>query len=383
MDQIKPIRLALNTTALLSQKTGIGRYTYELAQRLGIDPSLSISFYYGAFWSNEVKHNAPPAIAGLLPLVRQYVPFSYELKSLIQHHRFRRQATVKNFDLYHEPNNAPLPFDGPMVLTVHDLSWIRYPSMHPPERVRAMNRNFEPGLRRASRIITVSEFVKRELVQEFGLRPEIIHTTPLGASPSFRPRNAQETSTVLQSHGLEHGRYILALGTLEPRKNLEVAIAAFSRLPSKIQNQYPLVLVGMSGWLTESIERLIQPLRAKGLIKQLGFLPDHELPFIVAGAACMIYPSVYEGFGLPPLEAMSCGVPVITSNAASLPEVVGNSGIMLDPQDVVAFTQAMEQLLNTPDMRLKVGEQGMQRSRSFSWERCATQTQDVYRQAVS
>lgn len=383
MDRTSALRVALNTTSLLSPRTGIGRYTFELAQRLSTAPGVDASFFYGAFWSKEVNSQASPAVAGLLPAVRRYLPYSYELRHWVQRHRFQGQARGHRFDVYHEPNNVPLPFDGPLVLTVHDLSWIRYPSMHPAERVRAMNHNFEPGLRRAARIITDSQFVKDELVAQFGVRPEIIHPIALGASAVFRPHAAGETSAVLQSHGLEHGRYILALGTLEPRKNLRVAIEAYSCLPARLQEQYTLVMVGMTGWLSEPLERLISPLRAKGLIRQLGFLPDDELPVVVAGAACMVYPSVYEGFGLPPLEAMSCGVPVIASHAASLPEVVGEAGILLDPQDTVAFKQAMEQMLDAPEARLEKAAQGLQRSRAFSWDRCWNQTLDVYRMATA
>jgi len=382
MDQAAVNRIALNTTALLSPKTGIGRYILELAQRLSDMPEWDASFFYGAFWSKDVRGQTPPTVAGLLPAVRRYLPYSYELRRWVQCHRFQHHNEGGHFALYHEPNNVPLPFDGPLVLTVHDLSWIRYPAMHPTERVRAMNRHFEPGLRRATRIITDSQCVKDELAAQFGVNPELIHPIALGASAAFVPRAAEDTWAVLQSHQLTHGRYILALGTLEPRKNLGVAIAAYSQLPARLQEQFPLVIVGMTGWLSESIERLIGPLRAKGLIRQLGFLPEDDLPQVVAGATCMVYPSVYEGFGLPPLEAMACGVPVITSNAAAVAEVVGDAGMLMHPQDTDAFAQTMQHLLDNPEARDAQAAQGLQRSAVFSWERCAEQTRNVYRLAA-
>lgn len=383
MNQAPALRVALNTTSLLSPKTGIGRYTYELAKRLSTVPGLDASFFYGAHWSKEVSDQTSPAVAGLLPTIRRYLPYSYELRRWIQRNRFQSRAKERCFDLYHEPNNVSLPFDGPLVLTVHDLSWIRFPALHPAERVRAMNLSFEPGLKRAAQIITDSEFVKEELVIQFGVKPELIHPIPLGASAAFRPHTAQETSAVLQSHDLTHGQYVLALGTLEPRKNLGVAIEAYSKLPATIQDRYPLLMVGMTGWLSEPLERMVRPLLAKGLIRQLGFLPEEELPQVVAGATCMVYPSVYEGFGLPPLEAMACGVPVITSNAASLPEVVGDAGVLVHPHDTDAFKLAMEQMLDNPDARNEKAAQGLKRSRQFSWDRCADQTQDIYHLAVS
>lgn len=383
MDRTGTLRVALNTTSLLSPKTGIGRYAFELAQRLFTTPGVDASFFYGAFWSKEINRQVSPTVAGLLPAIRRYLPYSYELRHWVQLHRFQSQAKAQRFDLYHEPNNVPLPFDGPLVLTVHDLSWIRYPAMHPAERVRAMNRQFEPGLRRAERIITDSQFIKDEVVAQFGIKPELIHPIALGASDAFKPRTEEETSAVLATHALKHGRYILALGTLEPRKNLGVVIEAYSQLHARLQEQYPLVLVGMTGWLSEPLERMISPLRANGLLRQLGFLSDHELPLVVAGAACMVYPSVYEGFGLPPLEAMSCGVPVITSNAASVPEVVGDAGIQIHPQDTDAFREAMELLLENPEMQHGMATQSLQRSGMFSWDRCAHQTLDIYRLATA
>lgn len=297
----------------------------------------------------------------------------------MQNNRVAQHAKQHSIALYHEPNIVPLAFDGPTVITVHDLSWIRHPEAHPPERVRAMNKYFPAGLEQASLILTISDFVKQELMDVFGVKPERIRPVLLGVEALFHPRSADETRVVLSAHGLVHGQYVLAVGTLEPRKNLEVALRAFMQLTPALRKHFPLVLVGMKGWHTSALEQQIAPLVAAGVIRQLGYLPRENLAKIVAGATTLIYPSVYEGFGLPPLEAMVCGVPVITSNVSSIPEVVGDAGLMLNPLDVEGFAGAMELLLANPDERSRMAALALARSSQFSWAKCVTQTVDAYK----
>ena len=196
------MRVAFNATGLLSPLTGIGQYSRQLALGLAAHDALDAEFFYGAYWSIEVRAAPLPSAASALPWIRRNVPFSYELRRLVQKHRFAAHAKPGRFDLYHEPNILPLPFGGPTVITVHDLSWIRYPHTHPVERVRAMGKYFEPGLQRASLILTDSEFVKRELMEVFGVKPERIQSVPLGVEALFRPQSATETLSVLSRHSL-------------------------------------------------------------------------------------------------------------------------------------------------------------------------------------
>jgi glycosyltransferase involved in cell wall biosynthesis len=374
------IRLAFNATSLLSPLTGIGQYTRHLAFGLASRADIDANFFYGAAWSKSVRDAPLPGPAGLLPLLRRYVPYSYELRRLVQGNRwFVKQSKSRPFDLYHEPNILPFPFYGPTVITVHDLSWIRHPNAHPQERVRAMNKYFQPGLEQASLVLTDSEFVKQELIDVFGVKPERIRAVMLGVEALFHPRSADETALVLHAHGLIHGRYILAVGTLEPRKNLSVALQAFMRLSPALRKQFPLVLVGMKGWNTSELEKQITPLVASGEIRLLGYLPREDLATIISGAANLVYPSIYEGFGLPPLEAMACGVPVIASNVSSIPEVVGDTGILLDPHDINAFTEAMNLMISSPDLRGAMGKKALERSRGFTWSNCVNETVDAYK----
>lgn len=377
------MHVAFNATSLLSPLTGIGQYSRQLALGLASHANIDADFFYGAIWSKEVRGAPLPGPAGLVPWLRKHVPFSYELRRLIQNNRFAQHAKKQAFDLYHEPNILPLPFQGPTVITVHDLSWIRYPQAHPPERVRAMDKYFQPGLERASLILTDSEFVKRELMDVFGVKAERIRPVLLGVEALFHPRSADETRAVLDAHDLVHGQYILAVGTLEPRKNLAVALRAFMQLTPALRRRFPLVLVGMKGWHTSALEQQIAPLVAAGEIRQLGYLPREHLATVIAGATTLIYPSIYEGFGLPPLEAMACGVPVITSNVSSIPEVVGDTGLMLDPQDVDGFVKGMEALLTAPDVRETMARKALARSAQFTWASCVSQTVEAYRLVLS
>lgn len=377
------MRVAFNATSLLSPLTGIGQYSRQLALGLVNHKNIDPDFFYGAVWSNKVRDAPLPGPAGLVPWLRKHVPYSYALRRMVQNHRFAQHASSRAIDLYHEPNILPLPFDGPTVITVHDLSWIRYPEAHPVERVRAMDKYFKLGLARASLILTDSEFVKRELIDVFSVQPERICPVLLGVEALFHPQVAGETQTVLDAHRLVHGQYLVAVGTLEPRKNLAVALRAFMQLPTPLRQRFPLVLVGMKGWYTSGLERQLGPLIAAGEVRQLGYLPRSDLAAIIAGATALVYPSIYEGFGLPPLEAMACGVPVITSNVSSIPEVVGDCGLMLAPEDVDGFAKAMETLLLAPDVRNRMAQKALARSAQFTWKNCVSQTVDAYRRVLS
>lgn len=377
------MRVAFNATALLSPLTGIGQYGSQLARSLATLPTLELDYFYGAFWDKQLKDDAATgSVAAALPWLRRHIPYSYELRRWVQNNRFQQHARKSRFDVYHEPNILPLRFDGPTVITVHDLSWIRYPETHPVERVRAMNRYFEAGLRQASAIITDAQSVKRELLDTFGLATDFVTPIPLGVDAMFSPQSAAQTQSAREKHGLEHGRYFLAVGTLEPRKNLTTALRAYSQLPADLRSQYPLVLIGMKGWHTTALERQMTPLVQAGQVRQLGYVSRSDLVLLMAAARALVYPSIYEGFGLPPLEAMACGTPVICSNASSLPEVVGDAGIMVDAMDDLALSDAMHHLVRDEASWLALQRKSLDRAQQFTWKVCAEETLKVYQSVV-
>jgi alpha-1,3-rhamnosyl/mannosyltransferase len=372
------MRLAFNATALLSPLTGIGHYSLHLAQELLKCQSIESHFFYGAFWDKRL-HARPSPIAKSLPWLRRHLPYSYQLRRLAQNISFGQQARRSHFDVYHDPNIIPLRFSGRTVVTVHDLSWIRHPETHPVERVRAMNRYFSAGLAQADRVITDSVFVKQELVDVMGVAAERISAIPLGVEALFNPMQAADTYPLLERHGLKHGRYFLAVGTLEPRKNLMVALRAYQKLPAATRQHFPMVLIGMNGWHMSALQKQMQQLESAGQLRQLGYLSRPDLATVMAGATALIYPSIYEGFGLPPLEAMACGVPVICANNSSLPEVVGDAGLLVDPHDESSLAQMMLQLADDDSLRSSLAERARERATQFTWARCAEQTIDVYR----
>lgn len=385
------MKVAFNATPLLSPLTGIGQYTYHLAKGLQADPELDMHFFYAGAWRQDVQEANESIEAQtswrlkLRSVVKKSIPDAarYNLSRYWRQRSFSQGCRQKTVDLYHEPNFLAYRCDVPSVITAHDLSWIRYPQTHPKERVAEMNRFFQPGLERASLILTDSEFVKQELMDLFGTPAQRIKSIPLGAEAVFHPRSEQETSMVLNQQGLTHGRYLLAVGTLEPRKNLGMALEAYRSLPAAMREHHPLVLVGMKGWLTSALEKQMAPLVAAGHIRVLGYLQRDELATIISGALCLIYPSIYEGFGLPPLEAMASAVPVISSNVSSLPEVVGDSGVLIDPENAPDLAQAMTRMVEDSEFRNTLAAKSLERSRLFSWERCVTQTAAAYRQVLT
>jgi glycosyltransferase involved in cell wall biosynthesis len=373
------MHLAFNATALLSPLTGIGQYSYHLAAGLMEQEGLEVDYFYGAYWSSQLRNSPAGTLAASLPWLRRHIPYSYELRRWLQNSQFRKGAGRMKFDIYHEPNILALEFDGPTVITVHDLSWIRHPEAHPAERVRAMNRYFESGLRRAKALITDSAFVKQELVDVFGVAADLISPIPLGVEDLFKPLTPTQTLEVLRRHQLVHGHYFLAVGTLEPRKNLALALNAYLQLPNVLRERNPLVLIGMKGWDTSALEQKIAPLVRNGQVRQPGYVERADLAVLMAGARTLVYPSLYEGFGLPPLESMACATPVICANASSLPEVVGQAGVLIGAHDDEALAKAMLRMVEDPHWRDGLARQAVERAASLTWERCVQKTMAVYR----
>ena len=372
----------MNAQCLLSPLTGIGQYTRHLMNAISARARFQLNYFSGHSWGREMPTGAGSRYGRLKRIAKRIVPNAHEVSRRIQRIEFERGARKLRCDLYHDPNFLPFEFPGPIVTTVHDLSVVRHPEMHPKPRRQLMEKYFPSALERSRCIITDSVFVRDELVAAFGTPPAKIHPIYLGVSPDYRPRTADETKATLAAHGLAHGRYVLAVGTLEPRKNLIQGLRAFRRLPEALRESMPFVIVGMKGWLTEGIEAEIAALAAKGQVRPLGYLPDEALLHLYAGAAMLVYPSIYEGFGLPALEAMASGIPVITSDRSSLPEVVGDVGITVDPADDAGLADAMRRLAEDTRERSDRAARGLARARGFTWARCAEETECVYRIAL-
>ncbi len=384
IDAMNPstMRIALNATPLLSPLTGIGQYTASLAthlELLGID----LHLFYGRRWSREILAAPIKGIETAKTLVKKWVPRPYRVIRAAQQAAFSLGARTRRPDLYHDPTGFLLRFDGPSVATVHDLSWLRFPDAHPPDRVDAYRRMFDSTLALSAHIITDAESTRSELIGEFGASPDRVTAIPLAARAIFSPRTGSEAAQPLAAHGLGFRRFLLAVGTVEPRKNLEAVVRAYSSQEAQFRERLPLVLVGMSGWLTAAFDTLVSPMVERGEVRRLGYVSDDELAALYASARAVIYPSLYEGFGLPPLEAMASGTPVIVSNVSSLPEVVGDAGIQVDPHDVEALREAIRVLSEDDERWEALRSAGLARAARFSWERCARETLAVYRKVLA
>jgi alpha-1,3-rhamnosyl/mannosyltransferase len=380
--ELQDIRIAFNGSALLSPLTGVGQYSKCLAERLVASSEAQLHIFYAAIWSRDIRTGPIREIGALKDFIKKVVPQPYRVSRAVQQWRFNLGIKAIRPHIYHEPNFLPFRFDGPTVITAHDLSWIRFPETHPFERVAVMNELFPRSLAAASHVLTDAEFVRQEIINEFGVAPHRVTAVPLGVRPIFRPRTAADCAAALAERGLEYRRYVLCVGTQEPRKNLELAIRAYAGLPSATRSCYPLVTVGMKGWLTSRLESVMQPLVASGELHPLGYTSDDELAALYAGAMTLVYPSLYEGFGLPPLEAMASGTPVIVSNRSTLPEVVGDAGVIIDAEDETALREALLRFAEDPAFWQERAAASLQRASGFSWQRCAEQTLAVYRKVL-
>ncbi|MBP1466567.1 glycosyltransferase family 4 protein [Candidatus Chloroploca sp. M-50] len=283
-------------------------------------------------------------------------------------------------DLFHGVLNvAPLFCPVPSVITIHDLAFIRF-----PQTFRAYNRTYldfatRLSARRASRILAVSEHTKREVVGLLGIPEDRIIVTPNAVRDHFRPPEPGVLAHFRARKGLPE-RFLLTVGTLEPRKNLTTLLDAYAQVVRT--HQVPLLIGGGKGWLYDAVFQRLEALGLRDLVEFVGYIEEEELPLWYAAATVFVFPSIYEGFGMPPLEAMACGTPVITSASASLPEVVGDAGLMVNPHDAGAFAQAIIALLDDRALHHELRERGLRRAEAFSWHTTAERTLAAYEAAV-
>ena len=378
------MKLILSVEPVRFPLTGIGRYTYELALRLQESPEIvDLRFFAGRRFLSALPTAAEASGSGYgLKRAVQKNFLAVEAYRLLMP-LLRKHALKGHGDfLYHSPNYYLPPFAGRSVATFHDLSPFTWSHCHAPQLVRYLQKELKTTLVRADALITDSEYTRRELADYFSWPIERIHTVPLASSAEFHPRSAKELRSALSRHGLEVGGYSLFVGTIEPRKNIETLLDAYSRLPLELRKRWPLVLTGYHGWRNEAIHQRLESAKREGWAYYLGFVPSEDLPLLFAGARLFTFPSLYEGFGLPVLEAMSSGVPVVCSNSSSLPEVAGEAALMCDAKDTEMLTELIRRGLEDEMWRASAVEQGLVHSARFSWERCAMQTLEVYQKVV-
>ncbi len=384
------MKIVLSVQPIKYPLTGIGRYTYELAQHLQNIPEIEEVLYFsenhflGDLPKRPDHEEASKTTTSYIDQVKRVLARN---KLIVDIYRMVKSKTKQDlfsdFDnyIYHGPNFYVPDFPGAKVVTIHDLSVFTLPQFHPRERVVYLGKEIEASIRKVDMIITDSDYIKEEIIAYLGVPETKIGVAKLACGDEFHPRSSQEAQQTLDKYKLIYQGYTLYTGTIEPRKNLSNLIQAYKRLTLQVRKRYPLVLAGYSGWNNYEIMEHIARGQQEGWIMHLGFVPNDHLPNLFAGARLFVFPSIYEGFGLPVLEAMASGIPVLTSNKSSLPEVGANAVLYAEPTDVEGMTDLIYQGIFDEEWRESAIQKGLNQSKRFSWQRCAEDVAAIYQLA--
>ena len=292
-----------------------------------------------------------------------------------------RAAARQRVDCLHVQYWAPLVYGGPLVVTIPDLAFLHVPDAFPGALRLALRVLVPRSIAQASRVVAVSEFSRGDIMTSYGVRPEKVTAISLGADASFHPLDSALTEGVLARYGLRPG-FLFSLGRLNWRKNLDRTLLAYGRIRTRCVSDIPLVIGGKQDYGGGELLRRIRLSEVGSNVRWIGLIPDEDLPAFYNAAACFVYPSLFEGFGLPALEAMACGTPVVTSDRAALPELVGDAALVVDPESVEALAEAFTRVLTDATLAADLRRRGLERSLRFSWRETARRTLEVYRQAA-
>lgn len=373
------LTIGFDATAAVQQAAGIGRYTRELLAALSArDDAHRYRVYYCARGKGE---------GALLPLNGRFelraLPVSDRIMNAVWH-RCRlpvpAQLLTGQFDLFHSPDfTLPPTLGKPAVLTVHDLAFLRVPSCAYPTLRAYLQAVVPRSARRAARIIAVSENTRQDVIELLHLPPERVCTVLEGVGQEFRPLAPDAALDAAHRLSIQEP-YILSVGTLEPRKNYTRLLDAYALLRERGVS-HPLVIAGARGWLYEPILRRIHELHLEDHVL-LAEPRNADLPALYSGAEVFVYPSLYEGFGIPPLEALACGAPVVCSSASSLPEVVGDAALTFNPLEVEEIAATIWTILSDTGLRENLKARGPLRAARFTWSHAAAETVRVYEEAA-
>ncbi len=367
------MRIGIDARLVYYHKAGIGQYIVRLIQALaGIDHADQFLVF-----KSRKDHTR----------IVQQANFHFKPLWTPSHHRFERIAMSAELapfplDVLHSPDFIPPQWSRcPSVITMHDLAFLLYPHLLTRDSARYYGQ-VDLAAKQADHIIAVSQSTKRDTMRMLGVPEEKITVIYEAAHPIFRPLDhATDIARARAQYQLQ-GDFILFVGSIEPRKNLPTLLRAFGRLRAKYKSSATLAIASNHSWLVAELDQVINEQKLGDAVRFLGGVPNEELVYLYNAAQVLVMPSLYEGFGLPPLEAMACGTPVIASNVSSLPEVLGDAGMLFNPEDVEGLTVALWRVLSDENLRREMRAKGLKRARIFSWERAARETLAVYRKVA-
>lgn len=371
------MRIGIDVSFVTRDRVGVDQYLYNLLKSLAKTDTVNSYFLY----SNK-------------DIPEEFTDIGRNFKTVIFKNRILPRILWVQFilpgllkrdgiDLLHAPCYvAPAGAPCPMVITFHDMaSWLF------PQKFRIKHRIvyslFVPSFaKKADGIIAVSECTKHDLVRLFRMPEEKITVVYEGASELFKPVDDTALLENIRKKYSLPGKYILYVGMLEPRKNVPVLVRAFKQLKDSTGVEHKLVIVGKKGWMYDEIFKTVRSLKLEDEVIFTGYITDKELPLIYSASELFVYPSAYEGFGLPLLEAMACGVPVIASNVSSIPEITGDAVVLVNPDNAGELSKAMNKIISDKSLQESIRKKGLERAGMFSWEKAAGQTLEVYKKTA-
>jgi alpha-1,3-rhamnosyl/mannosyltransferase len=384
------MRVLVNGLSTIGPRTGVGHYTAELVRCLKEAAPEEAHCFAPTWarckaWLSPSSRPAPaPASAGVArrSLRGGVLSGLRTLSRGVLGWQLRREARRLGCRLYHEPNFIPLSCDLPTVVTVHDLSVLLHPEWHPADRVALFQRRFADGLARAAHLLAISESARQEIIRTLFVPARRVSRTYMGIRPGLRRLAEEEVRGGLHKLGLPQ-RYLLCLGTIEPRKNVLMLLRAYVSLPGAVRERFPLLLVGGWGWNSEGVRAYLDEHARHRGVHYLGYVAEENVPLLYNGARALLYPTLYEGFGMPPVEMMACGGAVVGSTAPSVVETVGRKACLLDPADQDGWRQALLRVCQDEDWWQELRQGAEEVARPFTWEQCAAQAREVYRRVLA
>lgn len=383
---MKQFSVIINTIPLLSKFTGIAKYTYEISRRiLQMRQNVDATFYYGyctkkLYFPEVVDISTEERLAKKLKnLLTKSTYFKKIARASIL---FSSKFMNRECDIYWEPNTVPIRYimSKHLITTVHDFSFHAYPEWHRKETREYFQKHFWDNIVRSKTIITASQYTKNEICEILHYNPANVHVIYHGVDhDNFKVYERHMLNSFNELYELPE-KFILFVGSIEPRKNLKNALRAYNSLPDAFKKEYKFLLAGFSGWNNAEVMEII--CQEKGNIIYLGYLSDRDLANLYNLATMFIYPSLYEGFGLPPLEAMACGTPVIVSRVSSMPEICGDAAYYVDPLDVNSIAEGIYAMATNEKMRKELVQKGLHKAKTFNWDTSAKEHLAVFKKVM-